>query len=210
MIISITSQKGGPGKSTIATNVAVELARQGKDVCLVDADPQLTVSRWHGDREANGHEPRIVSVAKVGNVAQTLRDLDAKYDVVLVDTPGKDSMEMRTAMTVADLLLVVVRPSQFDLDTLEHLSDVIEQARVINPDVQVRGLLSQVPTYAFGSEQDDAADYLEAYPLFVPMDSQIHERKAYRDVAAEGLGVTEWNNRKAAAEIIQLAKELMN
>lgn len=210
MIISITSQKGGPGKSTIATNVAVELAKQGQDVCLVDADPQLTVSRWHGDREANGHSPAIVSVAKTNNIAQTLRDLDAKYGIVLVDTPGKDSVEMRTAMAVADMLVVVVRPSQFDLDTLPHLASVIEQAKIINPDVVVRGLLSQVPTYAFGSEQDDAKDYLADYPLFVPFKTQIHERKAYRDVAAEGLGVTEWNNRKAAHEITNLVREMMS
>lgn len=210
MIISVTSQKGGPGKSTVATNLAVALAQEGKEVCLVDADPQLSASRWHRDREENEHQPRIVSVAKTGNVALTLRDLADKYDIVLVDTPGKDSMEMRTAMTVANMLIVVVRPSQFDLDTLPHLAEVIEQARVINPGVVVRGLLSQVPTHTFSSEQTDASEYLSDFPLFVPFRTQIHERKAYRDVAGEGLGVTEWNNRKAALEVVQLAREVMS
>ena len=208
MIILIGSQKGGPGKTTIAVNLAVEFARQGKDVVLVDADSQRSAARWHADREEQGHIPRIACVEKLGSIHLTLQDLANRYDTVIVDVAGKDSQEMRTAMTAADQLVVVVRPSQFDLDTLEHMSGVIQQAKDFNPDLQVRGLIAQAPSNVYNSERTDAGEYLADYPLISALKTVIYERKAYRDVVGEGLGVVEWNNSKAKAEIQALAQEL--
>ncbi|WP_344343618.1 hypothetical protein [Agrococcus versicolor] len=111
-------------------------------------------------------------------------------------------------MIAADQLLVVVRPSQLDLDTLPHMSEVVEQARDLNPSLDARSLLNQVPTYAFGTEQGEAGDYLSDYPGLRPLSTQIHERNAYRDVIGEGRGVVEWNNAKARAEILELTAEL--
>ena len=208
MIILIGSQKGGPGKTTIAVNLAVEFARQGKDVVLVDADSQRSAARWHADREEQGHIPRIACVEKLGSIHLTLQELANRYDTVIVDVAGKDSQEMRTAMTAADQLVVVVRPSQFDLDTLEHMSGVIQQAKDFNPDLQVRGLIAQAPSNVYNSERTDAGEYLADYPLISALKTVIYERKAYRDVVGEGLGVVEWNNSKAKAEIQALAQEL--
>ena len=208
MIILIGSQKGGPGKTTVAVNLAVEFARQGKDVVLVDADSQRSAARWHADREEQGHTPRIACVEKLGSIHLTLQDLANRYDTVIVDVAGKDSQEMRTAMTAADQLVVVVRPSQFDLDTLEHMSGVIQQAKDFNPDLQVRGLIAQAPSNVYNSERTDAGEYLADYPLISALKTVIYERKAYRDVVGEGLGVVEWNNSKAKAEIQALAQEL--
>ena len=208
MIILIGSQKGGPGKTTIAVNLAVEFARQGKDVVLVDADSQRSAARWHADREEQGHIPRIACVEKLGSIHLTLQDLANRYDTVIVDVARKDSQEMRTAMTAADKLVVVVRPSQFDLDTLEHMSGVIQQAKDFNPDLQVLGLIAQAPSNVYNSERADAGEYLADYPLISALKTVIYERKAYRDVVGEGLGVVEWNNSKAKAEIQALAQEL--
>ena len=95
MIILIGSQKGGPGKTTIAVNLAVEFARQGKDVVLVDADSQRSAARWHADREEQGHTPRIACVEKLGSIHLTLQDLANRYDTVIVDVAGKDSQEFK-------------------------------------------------------------------------------------------------------------------
>lgn len=209
MIILIGSQKGGPGKTTIAINLATEYARQGKDVCLVDADPQRSAARWHADREEYGHQPTIACVEKLGSIHQTLHDLATRYDVVMVDVAGKDSKEMRTGMTAADKLVVVVRPSQLDLDTLGHMTEVIDQALDFNPDLDVRGLITQAPSNPAVTERTDAGEYLAEYPRIRPLETVIHERKAYRDVVGEGLGVVEWNNVKAKSEIQELAAELV-
>lgn len=209
MIILVGSQKGGPGKSTVAMNLAVEYATQGKDVCLVDADSQRSIATWHADREDQKRQPALACVEKLGNIAQTLTDLATRFDTVIVDVAGKDSKEMRTGMTAADKLIVVVRPSQLDLDTLGHMSEIIEQAMDFNPDLEVRGLISQAPSNPNVTERDDAGEYLADYPILKPLETVIHERKAYRDVVGEGLGVVEWTNPKAKAEIKELAAEVM-
>lgn len=209
MIIVVGSEKGGPGKSTIVTNLSVELARQGKDVVIVDADKQRSAARWHADRVDAGHAPAIAAVEKLGNIYSTLRDLDARYDVVVVDVAGQDSQEMRTAMIAAHQMLVVVRPSQLDLDTLPHMSELIETALDMNPELRVRGLMTQAPTNVNGTERTDAGEYLADYPLIVPLETVVYERKAYRDVIGEGLSVVEWTNPKARAEIQELAGEVL-
>jgi chromosome partitioning protein len=209
MIVLIGSQKGGAGKSTIAVNLSAEFARQGLDVVLVDADVQRSAARWHADREEAGITPAIACVEKLGNLHETLIDLDTRYGIVVVDVAGRDSKEMRTGMTAAHKMLVTVRPSQFDLDTLPHMSELIEQVRDFNPDLQVRSLLTQVPTHHVDSERTDAGEYLTDYPGLKPMQTVIYERKAYRDVLGEGRGVVEWTNPKAKAEIQELAGELM-
>lgn len=208
MIRLVGSQKGGPGKSTIATNLAVAYAHDGRDVALVDGDRQRSAARWHADRVENGHQPAIACLEKLDNMRETLIDLNGRYDEVVVDVAGRDSKELRTAMLAAHQMLVVVRPSQLDLDTLEHMSEVISEAHIYNPGLDVRGLLAQAPTHAFVSESNDAGEYLADYPSLPAMKAVIYERKAYRDVIPEGLGVIEWDNPKAAAEIQALMKEL--
>ncbi|MEO7015104.1 MAG: AAA family ATPase [Leifsonia sp.] len=209
MIVLIGSQKGGAGKSTIAVNLSAEYARQGLDVVLVDADVQRSAAKWHADREEAGVKPTIACVEKLGNIRETLIDLDSRYGIVVVDVAGKDSKEMRTGMTAAHKMIVTVRPSQFDLDTLPHMSELVDQVRDFNPDLDVRSLLTQAPTNPNGTERTDAGEYLADYPALRALQTVVHERKAYRDVVGEGLGVVEWTNPKARAEIMELAAEVM-
>ena len=84
MIIIVGCNKGGAGKTTTATNVAVALSKTDNDVCLVDADPQRSASRWHQDREQNGIEPPITLVEKRDNISQTLKTLSKKFAFVVV------------------------------------------------------------------------------------------------------------------------------
>lgn len=139
-------------------------AFEGRDVCLVDADPQRSAARWHADREEQKRQPAIACVEKLGSIHQTLQDLATRYDIVIVDVAGKDSKEMRTGMTAADKLVVAVRPSQFDLDTLGHMTEVIEQALDFNPELDVRGLITQAPSNPNVTERTDAGEYLADYP----------------------------------------------
>lgn len=211
MILVIGTHKGGAGKSTLAVNLAVAAALDRHTPILVDADPIATSSRWASDREEARHPPTIPAVQKSGNVAGTLRDLDARYSHVIVDVAGRDSRELRTAMAVADRLLVPCQTSQPDLDVLPEFNDVIAEAKDLNPDLDARIVFNRVSTNRGSRGVDEAVEYLAAAELehLSPARSALHDRKAYGDVFSEGLGVLEFTNAKARAEVRALAKEIL-
>lgn len=208
MIILIAHQKGGVGKSTIAVNLAAAVQAHGRDVIIVEADPTVrTAHNWARDREARGM-PSVTTAHLEGNLHASLVDLGKRYDYVIVDVAGKDSREMRTAMTAADVLVTPMQPSQPDLDSAAFLVQTIEEARDFNPGLKVLAVLSRVNTHVFNREAAEAWEYLQEYPELPLADVKIHERLIYRTAMAKGQGVTETNDRKAMAEIQLLLAEI--
>jgi chromosome partitioning protein len=210
MIILFASQKGGSGKSTLAINAAAYLACQGKDVVLVDADKQPSSSRFVADRNENPDLPVIHSVAKRQNIRKTLLDLKERYDYVIVDVAGHDSPEMRTGMTGADMLVVPFIPSNMDLDTIDDMNTVINEAKDFNPDLKVVAVLNKVPSNPSIREEQEARDYLKDYPDLPVCRSIIRHRKVYRDILPYGLGAVESKNSKAKAEVQLLMQEILS
>lgn len=210
MIILIGSQKGGCGKSTIAVNIAAALAASGQEVFLLDADPQSSSMRWAQDRLDIGVYPHIPHAQSSGNIHQTLKDLSAKYKYVIADTAGRDSRELRTGMTVADILISPARPSQYDLDTLPHLADIYSQAKDINPKLVGYLVLNLCPTNPVVKEVSAAQDFLSDYPEFKLAKTLVYDRKAYRDSISEGKSVLEWIDNKAKSEIERLVEEIIH
>lgn len=208
MIILFGSQKGGCGKSTLAINTACYLADQGKDVVLMDADIQQSSVNWIRDREQTDLQA-VHCIQRYGDIKNTLKDLAQRYEYVIVDVAGHDSKELRTAMLMADKLIIPFRPSQLDLDTLPHLSEVIDQAQSFNEKLQAYGLLTLAPTNPANQEIKQALDYLKDFPILKPLNATIHERKIYRDVISQGKGVIESNNAKAVEEFTQLMLEIL-
>ncbi|MFN4186932.1 MAG: AAA family ATPase [Acinetobacter johnsonii] len=208
MIVLIGSQKGGCGKSTTAVNICAYLAKNGHDVVLVDADRQCTAANWAMDRSGNKSLPIVHCVQKYDNVRETLLDLDKRYEYVVVDAAGRDSRELRTGMTAASLLLVPFRPSQPDLDTLPNLQEIITQAKDLNPELKVYGLITMAPTNPVVHETEEAREYLQDYPEIQLLDTILRDRKIYRDAMSDGMGVVEMNNQKATEEIESLMKEI--
>lgn len=204
MIILIGSQKGGCGKSTTAVNICAELSTKGHDVVLVDADRQSTANNWAMDRSEKKDLPTVHCIQKYDNIRDTLLDLDTRYEYVVVDAAGRDSRELRTGMTAANILIVPFRPSQPDLDTLPNMQEIIVQAKDLNPTLKVYGLITMAPTNPIISEEKDARDCLDDYPEIELLDTMICDRKCYRDAMSDGLGVIEMNNAKAKAEITKL------
>ena len=209
MIILIAHQKGGVGKSTLAVNLAAEAQRRGGDVLIAEADPTIHTSRtWARVRQGAGAAP-ISCVALQGNIANELVDLGRRYDYVIVDVAGKDSREMRSAMTAADIMVAPVLPSQADVESSESLSRTIVDARDFNPDLAVLAVLNRCSNQWNDTEADESAEVLKDYPELPLAAVRIYDRKAYRTSIEKGLGVTELSNPKAKGEIRRLMDEIL-
>lgn len=209
MIILIGSQKGGCGKSTTAVNICAELAVRLKDVVLVDSDRQCTAANWALDRDLCADLPPVHCVQKYENIRETLLDLNNRYEYVIVDAAGRDSRELRTGMTAAHILIVPFRPSQPDLDTLPRLQEIIVQAKDLNPELKVYGLLTMAPTNPLIKEKEEAQNYLNDYSELQLLSTILCDRKVYRDAMSEGKGVIEMSNSKARVEIQALREEIL-
>ena len=211
MIVTLGSHKGGCSKSTLTVNIAAELARQGQKVLVVDSDPNTSVSRWVAYREQHSPDlPRVTGIQKRGDLKNTLLDMDRAWGVVLVDTGGFDSQELRSAAIASHVLIAPVRPSSMDTDTLPHFVEVITGVEDYNPDLVVRGLFTQAATNDRDRSLDDAKSVLADYPEIPLFDTTMRMRTAYATVNPLGRGVVEWSDYKAKAEIQVLVQEMMS
>ena len=121
-IVAVLNQKGGSGKTTLAINLAHALQQDGETVLLVDADPQGSTRDWH---EANGGAVLPV----VGLDRETLaRDLKVvgSYDWILIDGAPQIAKLSAVAVKVADLVLIPVQPSPFDVWACADLVEMVE------------------------------------------------------------------------------------
>lgn len=210
MILLIAHHKGGVGKSTLAINLAVAFQQQGKKIHVLETDPTVsTTSRWADDREDAGLPP-VITTRKQGRLAATLKELEEQNDVVLIDTAGKDSPEMRSAMTAADVLVVPTGTSQADLDSTLDLAATIENARDYNENLKTLIVIARASTHAMSDEVQEARKYLEVFPADATVANVvIHHRKSYQSTLSEGISVVESKDPKAKAEIQLLSQEIL-
>lgn len=209
MLYVIGGQKGGTGKSTVATNLAVALTLRGRQVLLVDTDRQATATHWGDVRQADESLPPVTVVQKTGKLYRTLRDLEDRYEDVIVDAGGFDSVELRTSLAAADALYSPVRASQSDLWTLEAMSALVTEARELNEHLRAYLVLSMAPTHPGVHEAEAARALLADYPAFGLCAALLRDRKAFRDAMFQGRGVLELPDPKASQELASLTEEVL-
>ncbi|TFZ57842.1 chromosome partitioning protein ParA [Photobacterium damselae subsp. piscicida] len=213
-VILLAHQKGGVGKSNTATNLAVAIAKEKfkgntDHILLIDADPQATLYRWAQRREESDDIPSFPCIRLDGNITSQIKRESEKYDYVIIDAAGRDSREMRSAMLSADLMLMPTKASLADLELLEHMSETVEIARDYNPNLAVCVFINMAPTNS-QIEKLLAKQLLNEFPEFKLLHTVISERKSHRDAFSEALGVHDWKDSKAKAEVSCLLKEVLD
>jgi chromosome partitioning protein len=188
-----------------------------KDVILVDGDSkQSSSSEWWAERKLSQPErPKINCVQKFGDLDETLLDLNKRYEIVLVDTPGRgESDEMNSALQVCDTILMPFKPSSFDLKTLRNMSRILKDSKRTNPKLDIRATLSMAQTRPGNKEIGWARDTIAGYPEISLLNTMIFDRQIYRDSILYGLGVTEMEGQSSTEinsrrEILGLIAEVM-
>lgn len=210
-IILIGGEKGGTGKTTLAVNMAASRAKEGHDVLLVDTDPQGSASYWAAAREEKGVKPRIASIQKFGKtLASELKDLSNRYEEIIVDAGGRDSIELRSGLIAANRAYVPIQASQFDVWTLDQMDSLVGQAQALNPELRVYVVINRASTNPMVGESTEARQMLEEFEnleLLIPV---VRDRIAYRKAARDGMAVFELpkSDPKACAEIDSLYQEI--
>ena len=154
MIIALLNQKGGVGKTTLATHIAGELATQGSSVILLDADPQGSALDWTQRRSQSGLS-RLFGA--VGLARETLHqeapELAKRCDHIVIDGPPRIAPHARSALLAADLVLIPVQPSPYDVWASAEMVSLIREAQVFRPALRAAFVINRrVSTTVIGSE----------------------------------------------------------
>lgn len=211
MIVLIGGEKGGAGKSTIACNLAVYLACQGKDVLLLDADPQKTSSTWAYRRELTNDKnlPALHNAEKTGDIYNTVMDFAKRYSFIIIDSGGRDSKELRSALIACDVFYTPIKPSQIDIDTLAKMNELVEHASALNKKLKSVVLITHSPTNPNMDDKKETEEILENMPNFISSKIAITYRSSYWRTMGRGLSVIEYSDDKAKNEILSLGAEVL-
>lgn len=200
--VAFCTQKGGTGKTTIATALATAAHLSGKKAAILDLDPQTNAVNWFDRREGDGPDVASIQPGSIRRSLDAYRNLG--MDWVFIDTPGKMDSASTEAAKHADIVLIPTQAQIFAVDMLEPLKRLLAMAG--DPPAFV--ILNEVHPNAAGGAADDAATISSRFQLEV---APIHlsRLKTYEVAPAVGKAPQEIEPKgRAAQEINALFKFL--
>ncbi|MBU2718169.1 AAA family ATPase [Acidithiobacillus ferridurans] len=203
LVIAVLNQKGGSGKTTIATHLARALQIEGADVLLVDSDPQGSARDWAAVRE---DQPLTVVGIDRPTIERDIKNI-ARKDFVVIDGAPQAADLAVSAIKAASFVLIPVQPSPYDIWATADLVELVKQRiEVTDGKLQAAFVVSRaIKGTRIGSE---VAEALTGYDLPI-LESRITQRVSYPSTAAAGTTVMDTEPAgDAAAEVRALAAEL--
>ena len=202
-VIAVLNQKGGSGKTTIATHLARALQIEGADVLLVDSDPQGSARDWAAVRE---DQPLTVVGIDRPTIERDLKNI-ARKDFVVIDGAPQAADLAISAIKAADIVLIPVQPSPYDIWAASDLVDLVKQ-RIEMTDGRLKAAFvvsRAIKGTRIGAEITEA---LDGYGLPV-LQARVTQRVSYPGTAATGATVLDVEpGGDAAQEIHALAGEV--
>jgi chromosome partitioning protein len=211
MIVVVGGIKGGSGKTTIATNLAVLRAHSGKKLLLVDADEQRSSSIFANQRDVQDISPKWSTVQLAGqSLHSQVNRLKSDYDDIIIDVGGRDTTSQRSALVVADIFLVPFKPRSYDVWTLADVKTTIREMKLVNPKLKAYAFINQADPK--GTDNEDAFNILKECEELQCINLTIGNRKTFGNSSSDGLGVIEVKSpdKKAVNEIQELYKYVYN
>jgi chromosome partitioning protein len=203
MIITVATMKGGSGKSTLASCLAVYWHLRGRHPSLIDADPQRSIVRLAARERALGGVSVVEDASD--DASKTARRLEGGNGLVIIDTPGFRSRTTLDCLSIADFLLIPVKPSPFDVDRmLDTVSILTNRSDGRQP--LFRCVLTQTTRESVIAKHIRAELTSAGLPV---LNSEMANRVAYPEAALWGAtpSLISWKG-PAAREIAAIADEI--
>jgi len=202
VIISVAQQKGGAGKTTISTNIAVCLSNLGKKVGFIDMDPQQSATMWYQLRQDYIADNTIDLLLHDFNLKDILSEHHHKYDVLIIDTPPHAKESAMQLIRNSDFVIIPTQLSPMDIWATQPILDMAQEAQTAHFLV-----LNRVPYASKVSSSLHNSLIENNLPL---AETAIGNRNHYVSAFLQGSGVTEHSPRSTAAfEIKKLTYALL-
>lgn len=193
--ITLVTQKGGSGKTTIAASLAVAAAEAGEKVVALDLDPQGSLGAWGDNRTEDAPAVDRLSADRLAELPQILAALGEQgFTVAVLDTAGVASTGGNLAMQASDLALIPARPSRLDL---QATMPTIETLMRLGMRDRFAFVLNQCPA-GRSARTSEAASGLGMFGVLA--EPALTQRADHQDALAAGKGVTEYAPEGKAAD----------
>lgn len=203
--IAFLSQKGGAGKTTLATCVARELVLQGEEVVLVDADSQGSARDWRAATDAETVPVVGLDRPTLDRDIKVLNPTGAKW--IIIDGAGRSEPMTASAIRAADVVLIPVHPSPYDIWAASDIVDLVKSRQMVTDGKPKAAFIisKMIKRTRLSGEVNEALEGFEI-PVFKAHTTQ---RQAYPTAAAQGLTPSDIEPEgDAAKEIAAITHEL--